>query len=79
MIRLLNLARIQKCNVSDILGVNDTYVAFCVDEACSYIYNRLQKGDTVKAWEQEEKLEHTIEIRHVDSISDFYKQLGITD
>lgn len=79
MIRLLNLARIQKRNVSSILGVNDTYVAFCLDEACSYIYNRLQKGDTVKAWEQEEKLEHTIEIQHVGSISDFYKQLGITD
>lgn len=79
MIRLLNLARIQKRNVSSILGVNDTYVAFCLDEACSYIYNRLQKGDTVKAWEQEEKLANQIEIQHVDSISDFYKQLGITD
>lgn len=79
MIRLLNLARIQKRNVSNILGVTDTYAAFCLDEACSYIYNRLQKSDTVKAWEQEEKIEHQIEIRHVDSISDFYKQLGITD
>ncbi len=33
---------------SKILGVNDTYTAFCLDEACAYIINKLENKEQPK-------------------------------
>lgn len=30
---------------SELMGITDTYLAFCFDEACSYIVKRIQDGD----------------------------------
>jgi hypothetical protein len=32
---------------SSILGIEDEYTAFCLDEACCYIMNRVNNGDKI--------------------------------
>lgn len=51
---------------SDILGIDDTYTAYCFDEACMFILGRLQDG---------EKPHYKIkgETEHFASFSDMYK------
>ena len=30
---------------SELLDIEDNYTAYCLDEACAYIMNRIDKGD----------------------------------
>lgn len=30
---------------SELIGISDTYLAFCFDEVCAYILKRIQDGD----------------------------------
>lgn len=30
---------------SELLGITDTYVAFCFDEACAYIIKKIEDGE----------------------------------
>lgn len=30
---------------SELVGIDDTYLAFCFDEACAYILKRIQDGE----------------------------------
>lgn len=33
---------------SKLFGINDTYTAFCLDEACAYIINKLENKEEPK-------------------------------
>lgn len=33
------------CRPSEIMDIDDPYTAFCFDEACSYIIQRINEGD----------------------------------
>nr|DAP78571.1 MAG TPA: hypothetical protein [Caudoviricetes sp.] len=47
------------------MGIDDEYTAFCFDEACNYILNRIRDGET-PVYEVE-----------TNSMSDFYARLGV--
>lgn len=40
------MAQTYKCRPSEILHIKEEYAQFCFDEACAYIINRVQKGET---------------------------------
>ena len=50
---------------SEILGIEDTYVAYCFNEACAYIQKSLEDGKQI-----------IFKTRH-RSFSDFYKEIGL--
>lgn len=41
---VISTAKLFNCRPSDILGIDeeDVYTRYCVDEACTYLYNRMQ-------------------------------------
>lgn len=54
MIRVLSVANKQNRAVSQILGIDDDFIAFCIDEAATYIYYQLLDGKkTIDDQEQE--------------------------
>lgn len=42
---VLTMARRYKTRPSEFLGLDDPYTAFCFDEACTYIMNRVDEGE----------------------------------
>lgn len=42
------MSKLYSCLPSEVVGVEDSYTAFCFNEACSYIFLRLKKGDEMK-------------------------------
>lgn len=46
---------------SELLGIEDGYVAYCFDEACAYIMNRLDKKEEIYFE------------KHYSSFTDLYK------
>ena len=48
---------------SEILGIDDTYIAYCFNEACAYIQKSLEDGKQI------------IFKTHHRSFSDFYKTI----
>lgn len=66
------MAKLYNSLPSDIIGVKDNYTAFCFNEACAYITNRLQQGD--KIIYEEEKREKVK--KEYKSFKDFYKDIG---
>lgn len=49
------------------MGINDSYIAFCIDEAGSYIEGRLAKGDEILK---------EVEVKsHYSKPSDLYKDI----
>lgn len=57
------MARLYTTRPSTILGVEDEYTAYCLDETCAYITGRLENGDK-PSFET-----------HYSSFSDMYKNL----
>ncbi|WXR61235.1 hypothetical protein WG909_13170 [Peptostreptococcaceae bacterium AGR-M142] len=39
------MSQTYKIRPSEILDINDSYVAFCFDEACMYIVDQLKEGE----------------------------------
>lgn len=56
---------------SEIIGITDSYDAFCFDEACMFIMYKLDSGEKIK-YQEEEKPE-----RHYSKLSDMYKDMGV--
>lgn len=62
---------------SEILGIDDTYLSFCMDEACDYIVKKNRDG-AVMVWD------HTPKVKQKDgtvkqtttSIRDLYASIG---
>nr|DAP26706.1 MAG TPA: hypothetical protein [Caudoviricetes sp.] len=42
------MVRIYNEKPSKLLGISDTYTAFCLDEACAYIINKLDNKEQPK-------------------------------
>lgn len=40
ILRIINVAEQNNKSVSQLLGIQCDYCSFCLDEACTYIYNR---------------------------------------
>lgn len=55
------------CLPSVIIGIDDSYTAFCFNEACTYIKINLDKGETPIYPVETEKKEYS-------NFKDFYKQ-----
>lgn len=66
------MAKLYNSLPSDIIGVEDNYTAFCFNEACAYITNRLQQGDKI-IYEEEKKEKVN---KKYKSFKDFYKDIG---
>lgn len=61
----MNLAQAQKVSVSNLLRIEDDYIAFCLDEACEYIRGRVRDGEA------------PVYETKVTSMSEFYSRLGV--
>lgn len=57
-----------KTRPSDLLGIEDSYTAFCFDEACAFIINQIKEGKEpiIKRTKNEMDM-------HVNKPSDIYK------
>ena len=42
------MSKMYNVRPSELFGVNDTYTAFCLDEACAYIINKLENKEEPK-------------------------------
>lgn len=42
---VLGLANTYKCRPSTLIDIYDPYTAFCFDEACAYIIQKIEKGE----------------------------------
>lgn len=76
LIRIINVANAYNCKPSDILHIQDDYVAFCFDEVVNYITTRLKKGDDI-CFEEDKETDDVMDAPHVSSLSDFYSSLGV--
>lgn len=65
------MSKLYNCKPSDIVGVQDTYTAFCFDEACAYIRQKLEAGE-IPQYEENELFQKKQEYH---SFSDFYSKL----
>lgn len=61
------------CLPSSILGIEDSYTAFCFNEACCEIIVRLQNDEEPYYIEQREQ---ELEPKHYNNFKDFYKTYG---
>lgn len=61
------------CLPSIILGIEDSYTAFCFNEACCEIIARLKNDETPYYVEQREQ---AVEPKHYNNFKDFYKTYG---
>lgn len=47
--RIINQSRMYNKKPSEMLNIQDEYIAYCFDEACIYIFNKIQDGD-IPSW-----------------------------
>lgn len=54
--RIIAVARVNKVRPSEVMAIDDDYVAFCFDEACAFItdkYNEFTKEKKTIYWEEQ--------------------------
>ena len=56
------MSKLYRIRPSEILGIVDTYTAYCLDEACAYITSKIQKGEEPDFNIQKESLE---KLKHI--------------
>ena len=66
------MSKLYNVRPSEILGIVDAYTAFCLDEACTYITSKIQKGEEPDFNIQKESLEK----QHYSSLRDMYNSMG---
>ena len=47
ILRILGIAQRYKIRPSELMGDLDEYTAYCFDEACAYIMNRIDSGEEI--------------------------------
>ena len=65
------MSKLYKCLPSAILGIEDTYTAFCFDEACCNLRLRIENEEKPRYIEQNKNGEQKLEY---SSFKEFYKQ-----
>lgn len=58
---------------SDLMGIDDSYTAFCFDEACSYIVSQLKEGNEPIFKEGKDSNGNA---KHYNNPSDFYRKFN---
>ena len=64
------MSKLYSCRPSELLGINDSYTAFCFDEACSLIRIKLDEGEEPVFLDISKRAEN----KEYKSFTDFYKQ-----
>lgn len=59
------MAKHMRCRPSTLFGIDDTYTAYCFDEACTYINRQIEEGN-----------EPVFE-KHYSSFKELYAQYGV--
>lgn len=59
---MIGVAQAYQCRPSELMGIPDAYTAYCLDEACATIVQRIKDG------------EEPVEKTHYTSPSQLYKQ-----
>ena len=67
------MAKQYSCLPSEIMGIEDSYTAFCFNEACCEIVLRLQNDEKPHYIEQRKIAE---EQKHYSNFKDFYEKFG---
>lgn len=65
VLSLLSVSRNLNTRPSELMGITDTYTAYCLDEALSFIYMKMEQGEEPR-FKKEFK-----------SFKDIYKQYGV--
>lgn len=70
---VLMQAKLYKCLPSEVIGIDeeDTYTAFCFNEACMFIMVRLEKGEKPKYKVRNKKIPKQ---KRYKSFTEFYKK-----
>lgn len=66
------MAKIYQCRPSELLRIEDSYTAFCFDEACSYIMAKLMTGETPTYLQELREGKN-----HFRTFSEMNKELGL--
>ena len=45
VLSLIGMMNLYRTRPSVLLGIEDEYTAFCLDEACAYIANKIESGE----------------------------------
>lgn len=45
IIQLINMSELYSCRPSDLLGIEEEYAAWCLDEACVFVSNKIDEGE----------------------------------
>lgn len=64
-------SRLYKCLPSKIIGIDeeDTYTAYCFNEACAYIMMKIENGDKPRYIERKKS-----NVKNYKTFTDFYKE-----
>lgn len=66
-------AKLYNCMPSRIIGINeleDSYTAYCFNEACLYIRLKLDEGEKPRYKDRKKE----VKVKNYNSFSEFYKQ-----
>lgn len=67
------MAKLYRTRPSELMGIVDSYTAFCFDETCAYITSKIKDGEEPNFTINENK---SLEKRHYSSPRDMYKSMG---
>lgn len=69
-------SKLYNCLPSRIIGINefeDSYTAFCFNEACAYIRVKIEEGKKPR-YKDKEKRQNKVVVKNYKSFKEFYKQ-----
>lgn len=67
------MSKLYRVRPSELVGIVDTYTAFCFDEACAYITSRIKDGEQPDFTVKENK---SLEKPHYSSLKEMYSAMG---
>lgn len=45
ILEIISMSKMYTCRPSELVGLEEPYEAFCFDEACAYIYSKIESGE----------------------------------
>lgn len=68
----MSISKLYNIRPSEVLGIIDTYTAFCLDEACVYIASKIKDGEEPDFTVQN----NSVEKKHYSSLKEMYSSMG---
>ena len=65
VLNLISMSNSYNRRPSEFFGIEDTYTAYCLDEACSFILTKIQNGEEPRF------------TKKFTSFKDIYRQFGV--